>query len=195
MKPLIRQTLKARLTGTAPYMMHNVRLANPLDPFTKELKRLTSKRNKTDDDHEQIAHAEYLGGLYWNERVHVYLPARQLEACILIAARSKKLGKQTARGLWILQDELPLEYKGPTDVEDLFTDKQFVDLRNVKISGRSVMRCRPIFRDWALTVELVFDETVLNRQDVEEILSIAGAAIGVGELRPRYGRFDIQVML
>ena len=38
------------ITGTAPMLMHNGRLANPLDPATQTLKALTSKRKKTDDD-------------------------------------------------------------------------------------------------------------------------------------------------
>lgn len=194
MSKALPQTCKVKLTGTAPYLMHNVRLANPLDIYTKELKRLTGKRNKTDEDHEEVMKAEYFGGLYWSEVNCLYIPGRQIDAAMLVAAKTKKLGKQLARGVWVLNDELPLAYSGPINPEDLYADPSFVDIRPVTIGGRKVMRCRPIFREWSLTVELLVDENVMNQRDVEDIMKIAGQLIGIGELRPRYGRFDVQVL-
>ena len=47
-------------------MMHNARLANPLDPLVQEIKKLTGKRKKTEDDLLQIARLEWEGGFYFN---------------------------------------------------------------------------------------------------------------------------------
>jgi hypothetical protein len=38
--------LRMTCTGTRPLLMHNVRLASPLDPYAKRLKALNSKKVK-----------------------------------------------------------------------------------------------------------------------------------------------------
>lgn len=193
MSKSLPQTYKVKLIGTSPYLMHNVRLANPLDPFTKTLKQLTGKRNKTDEDHEACAHAEFLGGLY-GANDQVYIPGRQLDAAMLVAAKTKKLGKQLQRGVWVLGEELFMEFKGSKDPEQLYVNVDHRDIRPVNISGRKIMRCRPIFREWSTVAEILIDEQMMNLRDVEDILKIAGQMVGLGELRPRYGRFDVQVI-
>lgn len=59
--------LTLKLTGMSPLMMHADTLANPLNPITKAHKELTSKRKKTDDDHEAIAKSEFIAGAYWTK--------------------------------------------------------------------------------------------------------------------------------
>ena len=43
---------RIRLVGTRPMIQHNARLANPLDPYTQALAKITGKRKKTLEDHE-----------------------------------------------------------------------------------------------------------------------------------------------
>uniref|UniRef100_UPI001CA48BD8 hypothetical protein n=1 Tax=Vibrio vulnificus TaxID=672 RepID=UPI001CA48BD8 len=45
------QTIKLKLVGQSPLLMHSDRFANPLDEATKQHKVLTSKRKKLDEDH------------------------------------------------------------------------------------------------------------------------------------------------
>ena len=49
------ETLKIRLIGETPLMIHNNRLANPLNEYSRELKKLTKKRDKTDADVMEIS--------------------------------------------------------------------------------------------------------------------------------------------
>ena len=42
--------IKLELTGTTPLLMHNISLADPDNPFVKEIQTYTSKRKKTEDD-------------------------------------------------------------------------------------------------------------------------------------------------
>lgn len=56
------ETMKVKWTGTVPMLMHNERLADPLDPHTKALAALTSTRGnakKTDAHIEDVARAEW----------------------------------------------------------------------------------------------------------------------------------------
>ncbi len=198
--------IKIKMTGISPYLMHNVRLANPIDKYSKLMKQISSKRDKTDEDHAELSRLEFFGGLYYSEASGgPYIPSRQLEACIMAAAKTRKQGKTVARGLVILNDEIPLLYPGPRTPEELFDSGEFtqigggvcrgcfVDVRSVRVQNARVMRTRPIFREWSAVAELLVDEKVMNRSTVSELLEIAGSIIGIGELRPRYGRFDVQV--
>jgi len=53
------------------------------------------------------------------------------------------------------------------------------------------MRTRPKFANWAADLNVEFVPTLLNEEDVRSFLSTAGAQIGVGDWRPRFGRFRI----
>ena len=50
------------ITGTSALLMHNARLADPLDPITKEKAKVSSKRKKTEEDQELLSHLEWQGG-------------------------------------------------------------------------------------------------------------------------------------
>ncbi|CAO3452058.1 hypothetical protein [Azospirillum largimobile] len=48
------QSLSFQITGVSPLLMHNGRLADPLDPLVKDIKKLSCKRPKTEADLERI---------------------------------------------------------------------------------------------------------------------------------------------
>jgi hypothetical protein len=52
------------------------------------------------------------------------------------------------------------------------------------------MRTRPIFRRWNLEATAHFDPDVLNLRDIEEVAADAGKLVGIGDWRPKHGRFS-----
>jgi hypothetical protein len=46
-----------------------------------------------------------------------------------------------------------------------------------------------MFREWRAEAEGILDPNILNLQDLSNIAETAGAVIGLGDWRPRYGRF------
>lgn len=52
------ETIRIRLTGDRPLLMHSGRLADPLDEIARNLGKVTGKRMKTAADHEEIARVE-----------------------------------------------------------------------------------------------------------------------------------------
>jgi hypothetical protein len=182
------------LTGTAPLLMHNVRLANPLDPFARSMKEITGKRKKTDDDYEQLARLEFEAGLYFVAGSGPIVPGANVEKCIVEGARITKQGKQVERGLFIIDNENPLIYDGPRDVEGLWKAEVFTSIMAVKPQGRStVMRTRPIFREWIVETTAEVDPGLLNIDSLRAITNDAGSMVGLGDYRPRYGRFVAEV--
>lgn len=180
-------------TGTADLLMHNVRLANPLDPATKAMKAVTSKRVKTDADHEELARLEHAGSLYSDEVVGPYIPGQNIERCLVDAAKVTKSGVKVTRGVFVYTDVNPLAYPGPRDTASLWADQNFRHFASVKVGTSRIMRCRPVFRTWKVDAEGELDTSVLNLSELRSIAVTAGQMIGLGDYRPRYGRFEATV--
>lgn len=181
------------ITGTAPLLMHNSRLANPLDPAAKALKRVTSKRTKTDDDHEEVARLEHAGSLYIDTDAGPYIPADNIWRCLYDAAKKSKRGPKVKEGVFISTDVNPLAYRGPRDVDSLWKDENFRHLASAKVTTSRVMRCRPIFREWRTDARGELDINTLDLVELVHIAETAGHLIGLGDWRPRYGRFEATV--
>jgi hypothetical protein len=181
------------MEGTAPLIVHNGRLANPIDPATKALKAVTGKRAKTDDDHEEMARLEFLGGLYFDETVGPYLPSDNVWRCLYDAAKRHKLGPRLKEGLFLDPTLNPIGYRGPRDVAGLWTDPTYRFTAPVVVQRNRVMRTRPIFRSWLVSAEGTADPQSLDIEQVRMIAETAGSLIGMGEWRPQYGRFMAQI--
>lgn len=182
-----------RLTGVEPLLMHSDRLSDPLDPSAIALREVTSKRKKTDDDHREMARLEWRGSLYWSERSGTFIPGRNIEKCLIEGARISRLGRQVERGLFVLTNEARLQYDGPQDPDALWLDERFRDRRSVGVTRSRVMRTRPIFPEWSLEVEAELDTSVLGLEELRRIASEAGRQVGLGDFRPRYGRFTATI--
>lgn len=170
--------------------MHNGRLADPLDDATKALARLTKKRSKTDDDHLAVRKCEWYGGLYVDDKGHPCLPGEVLEACLVEGAKRLKLGK-AAKGGIIVAGNAALEYDGPKTADKLWEAGGFLKLAPVKVGQSRIIRTRPMFPTWAVSFDVMWDATLISHEDqLAEIVRGAGMA-GVGDWRPKFGRFQI----
>lgn len=181
------------LTGTEPLLMHNARLADPLDPATKALRAVSSKRVKTDDDREEMARLEFIGGLYLDPDVGPYVPGENIERCLVDGGKITKSGRKVTQGVFVKTNINPIAYPGPRDPEGLWADVNFRLVKSVKVTTSRVMRTRPMFRQWKLDAEGVLDTAVLSLEDLRSIAETAGSRIGLGDYRPRYGRFVAEV--
>jgi hypothetical protein len=185
-------TIKVRITGTRPLLMHAAIFADPLNPLTKAHKELTSKRKKTDEDHEAIAKSEWLGGLYIDEQ-GPFIPGVNIEAALVSGGKLSKLGTQLKRSVEIMDEKCHLEYEGPKSAEKLWL-AGFYDARSVKIQTARLVRYRPIFRKWSCVCEIAYDAQTINKEQVIKCLEDGGQYCGVGDYRPKFGRFDVEVI-
>ncbi len=183
------EVLRVRLTGVAPLVMHAARLADPLDDISREISRHTAKRRKTEADHQRIADLEFTGGL-WLDRGRPCIPAEAIEAAISQAAARRRAKSLFRSGVSVHANAI-LEYEGPGDVEALRADPAFRLRVSVAVSGRRLMRTRPMFERWTTVVAVHYLASLINRADLVDVLMIAGDQIGVGDFRPRCGRFSV----
>jgi hypothetical protein len=87
-----------RLTAVAPLIMHNARLVDPLDPWSREIAAIAGKRFKTLADHERLAKAEFFGSA-WMADGRPCIPATVIEGVIVAAAKTRKRGRQARSGI------------------------------------------------------------------------------------------------
>lgn len=187
-------SLSIRITGTSPLLMQAETLANPLHPLTKAHKAVSGKRKKSDDDYLWLMESEWSASMYHDDDLGPYLPALNLEGCIAEAGKIHRLGKTIKQAVQVVTDRAKLEYDGPRKKEAMWKAERFRDVRGVSVMGKKVMRCRPIFLNWATEFDIEYMEDVLDRDDLIRIIEEAGRRIGVGTYRPRFGRFAVEVL-
>lgn len=184
------QLMKFRLTSDAALIMHSGRTVDPLDKYSKMMKAISSKRKKTDSDLEELARLEFHAGLYINDDGPV-IPANVVDACIIDAAKKNREGVLAKSGFFTV-GSAPLEYDGPRTAAELWQDERFRLSVPVRVQTARVIRTRPIFNEWALTCTVQYEDSVVNAATVAGWFNVAGTLVGLGDWRPRYGRFQAQ---
>lgn len=187
--------VKISCQGTAPLLMHNVRLADPLDPATQRLSALTSAKSsskRTAEDHVAITRAEFMGGLYYTDDVGPVMPTRLVEASLKKAGGLTKDGTRLQRALIFFTIEEPLLYDGPRSLAGLWADPDFRYTMMVRVGQQRVPRTRPMFKRWGFSTVAELDTTVMELKDLHRIGETAGLYFGLGDWRPRFGRFEFR---
>jgi hypothetical protein len=187
-------SMTLRFEGTRALLMHNARLADPTHEMTAAL-RQTRQQARTEATFEQMRRLEWFGGLVTDQHNKPALSEDMvLAAGVAGAAFTRRV--EAMRGAVLgMQPFFPLEYEGPKDLDALYAGGRHVDYRSVMIDERKrVMRTRPRFDSWAVTVPLLVDETVIDPRDVQHAFEMSGRLVGIGDFRPRFGRFTVELM-
>jgi hypothetical protein len=152
------------------------------------MKPITSKKQKTDADFEEIAHLEFFGGLYMDENGPV-IPADVIDAMVINGAKKSTEGMLAKSGCYC-ENHAKLEYEGPRTAAELWQDETFRFCKSVKVSMSRVQRTRPIFNKWSAIITLNIDSAVIaNAAQVDKWIDSAGTQVGICDWRPKYGRF------
>jgi hypothetical protein len=186
------KTVNVRLEGLQ-LLTHNERLASKLDPVAREMSSIASKRKKTDDDLAELARLEFIGGVYETDDGQVGIPAWNVFKSLQEGARLNKLGRHVERGvLPIGADILPIKHDGPNTVRAMW-DAGCYDQRSVKVGTSKVTRTRPLFRNWTVDVTFAVDTEVIRMDELVMVAENAGRLVGIGDYRPRFGRYDVTI--
>lgn len=184
------EQVRFSVRGIVPLLMHNGQLADAMNPMAKEVAKISKKRNKTDDDYMRLAYFEALGGLWLDEGRRVVVPGEALEAMVLGSARKRKLGPSVKSGV-LCDGNFPLEYNGPKDPEKLASNEAFRKRVRVRVPA-AVMRTRPMFPEWGLSFVVDYLPDQIDYDVLVELVETGGRIIGLGDWRPRYGRFTVE---
>lgn len=172
--------------------MHSDQTANPLNIFAKRLKEITKKRNKTDEDHQLVAEIEFEASLYYNKEQGYYMPSANLDASFLASGKQFRLGTAYKQAI-LIPNDAPFVFKHQRlSPKELFNNIAYVDQRTVKVQSAKNIRTRPIFREWSCEFQVFLDEAKMNEAEVMQVIKNAGLYVGIGDYRPRYGRFSVE---
>lgn len=184
------QTREITIRGLSPLLMHNGQTADPLNKFSKQLKAVSGKRKKTDEDYAEMSKIEWHAGLYVDKDGELIIPSTLIEASIQDGAKKSKLGKAFKSAVFV-NDDAKVDIGVKKKAIDLFGDENYRDVRGVRIGQARIMRTRPVFANWKCKFTLYFDDEQVNESDVSQALSDAGSKCGIGDFRPKFGRFEV----
>ena len=188
------------ITGLSPLITHNG--AAGLDtrsPANVEKAEIARKKgsNRTATDDERLRELECQTALYLDASGAPTLPEGAIRACIETGARKLKQGPQVREGL-VVEGVESFDYDRETlgaTVEELGKHAQFTV--GVVVQRNRILRTRAKFDEWACTFMLDCDDELVDKEQLESWLDIAGRRIGLGDWRPEksgtYGRFEAEV--
>lgn len=179
-----------KITGAAPLMQHRYPMPE-FENLSKGGKKQTGAKDYTQEWREY---------LYCTKDGTIYQPAVHLEGALIKAAANFKIqGKRGASykdlfkaALFISPDEIPHNIAVP-DTLDTDADKPlYLDARPVVVQRARIVRVRPTFKaGWELEFIITVIDDELPSGIVQDALTLAGKAVGIGDYRPRFGRFSV----
>jgi len=182
-------TFSVTLQSISPLLMHNGRLADPLEPITRAIRQISAQRHRTDADLAELARLEWYGGLYLQDGAPC-IPGEVLEAHLLDAAKKRRMGPKVKAGLYC-DGNFPLLYDGPRDPDALWADPAFRWTVPARVQRNCIMRTRPMFREWGVRFQVTFNESLLNQHEIIDLLHLGGEQVGLGDWRPKFGRYIV----
>lgn len=191
------KTIKVKWTGIRPLVMHNGLMADPTNAFTRRIKEITAKGSKklTDADYEERDRLEWEAGLYWDDAEGAVIPSDNIERCIQLGAQKSRIGKDVQAAVFCSETQARVDYEGTRNKEKMFTDPRFTLRKGVAIQKSRIIRIRPMIpTGWSITFSVEFDDSILNEKNLVKAMQDAGALIGLGDWRPKFGRFTVEVI-
>ena len=169
------QIINVSVKGAAPLLQHRFETEKQTDAPVKS----SGKRNFD---------GEALASLYTLKDGTIYQPSTHFEQAIkrsaakfLIGGRGKKTYKELVQCALIIQPDCIIHK----------IQKWEIDRRPVIIQRSRVMRERPVFPEWELDFQIHLLDSQLKLEAVNTILVDAGQYVGIGDYRPKFGRFIV----
>jgi len=199
------EELTFHIRGITPMILHNGRLNDPLDPSAIALDKAVKvyKKSKTEAALMEMTRMEFLGSMYVGDDGAPCAPGECLEAALRSAAKHTKEGKAVQTGL-VIEGNAPIIYEGPKTPDELWafrskgadldlpmSGRKFVDRRRARVGQNAIMRTRPIFSEWELEFTVSYNTKLINKGSLKEFVELAGVQIGLFEMRPKFGRFEV----
>lgn len=171
--------VEAEITGSAPILFH----AWDVDAIAgKAAAAKGSKEKKTDNVESYV---------FRNKDGEICVPGEYLRMAIVNAARFQQDPRSPRKSA------MDLYKAGIVVLDDLCSlgSKQwdYLDRRRVMVQRNGVTRVRPAFEaGWKIgaRIQVVLPEYITPFA-LNEALSMAGRAVGIGDFRPTFGRFQI----
>jgi hypothetical protein len=74
----------------------------------------------------------------------------------------------------------------------MWADEAFRVTALVRVQRSRIVRTRPMFCRWSLSFEVLYNPSQLNLEEIAGFVRIGGEQIGLGDWRPRFGRYVME---
>jgi hypothetical protein len=189
--------LNCKVTGKNILLMNNPQVADPLHEGAKELKAISSKRTKTDDDYLLLSHLSIKWGVFWDNDLGIYIPSSWIFGllCGHSFKQAKVSKKEIRSAVFINEMKFKLKYDGDKSVKslkDIVENEKYHFRQTLKQGQVMVAKTRPQFHKWSFDFSVVFDDTLLDERTLKQILEYGFYYGGIGDFRPTFGRANIE---
>jgi hypothetical protein len=179
--PLRLKILEVVILGSAPYMQlrFSQKAIAKMRATQEAGGQAKSKKNREARNFED----DYLNAFHRFPNGTPGIPASSIRAACISACRTCGFKMTLAKlSIFTLADGLDV-VDGVPLIKIFGTPEMSVQpVRNA--SGVTDLRSRPVWREWHATVRIRFDEDQFSAGDAYNLLSRAGAQVGIGEGRP-----------
>ncbi len=150
-------------------------------PMERENEEKAKRRDQKFDPKEDAEKA-----LYRNEQ-GCYVPSSWVGAALRETAKEFK-GKGKAS---LKTTILASVFVEPEEI--LLGKKTYdeIDRRPAVIQRQRIVKSRPRFNSWEIEFTINFDETRIGKDTLKQIVEEAGQSKGIGDYRPKFGRFEL----
>jgi hypothetical protein len=179
------KTLNIEIEGLCDLLSHR-----PMQTTEErnEMKEVVKTLAKNPDDKEAYTKEATLS-VYKNSKGEICIPSSWIEGALINAGKTiqvqgkgKKTYKDAMKGFVFVNEEL-----------SPITPNEFdLDRRNVIVNRGRIMRTRPRIKSgWKAAFTMTLLDDTLSVDTMKEILNAAGFYTGIGDYRPKYGRFKV----
>jgi len=169
------EQVKVKIKGTAALLMQRYVIE---DVNNTKAKRKDEKHDPTEDANKY---------LYKDSKIGCYVPSSWIESCIRdVSKEFKGRGKGSLKSA-VLSSVFVNEEKIPLN-KDTYDE---IDLRPVVIQRNRIVKARPKFNNWELSFTINFNPDRLKKEVLKQMLEEAGLSVGIGDYRPKFGRFEL----
>ena len=171
------RNIRVVIEGIAPLLMNRFPADSP------ETAARATRKTGTKDYRAKAEEAAYR-----NVEGKLYQPADHIIGALVKAAVNFQIpgkGKKTYKDLFRSS-----VFVHPDEIEHQIQDYE-IDARPVVIQKSRVMRYRPKLTKWRLEFTLEIQDPDIADSVVKDIMEYAGRRVGIGDYRPRFGRFMV----
>lgn len=177
--------IKIGIRGTCGLLQHRM----PIDKVSIDAMKALTKVLQKNPDNEEAYTKEAALGVYKNDKEILCIPSTHIEGALVksgveerVAGKGKKTYKDYMKAFILIEPDMI-----PINPQKYEIDRKFVIIQRARI-----LRTRPLFKSgW----EAIFNMTILDDtipvDTVRDILIRAGSYVGIGDWRPKFGRFEV----
>jgi hypothetical protein len=143
---------------------------------------------------------EWRDYFYATPEGEIYQPSSHFEGALVKAAvnfkvtgkRGKSYKDLIVANIIIDPERIPHNMKVPEELDADADKPLYLDVRPVIVQRARVVRIRPTFKTgWELSFEIQVGDDEIQPELLQDILMLAGKTVGIGDYRPKFGRFSV----